>query len=78
MLNFLKDHFLMDGQVRSQLLLLQPRARYQRVAVHRVRGLHRTYDVLFLGTGECRPQGRFRGREPRLLGDGPECRPCSR
>ncbi|XP_059035957.1 semaphorin-4B [Mustela lutreola] len=53
-LNFLKDHFLMDGQVRSHLLLLQPRARYQRVAVHRVRGLHHTYDVLFLGTGDGR------------------------
>ncbi|XP_034880037.1 semaphorin-4B isoform X1 [Mirounga leonina] len=53
-LNFLKDHFLMDGQVRSRLLLLQPRARYQRVAVHRVPGLHRTYDVLFLGTGDGR------------------------
>lgn len=52
-LNFLKDHFLMDGQVRSRLLLLQPQARYQRVAVHRVLGLHNTYDVLFLGTGEC-------------------------
>uniref|UniRef100_A0A8C0RB01 Semaphorin-4B n=3 Tax=Canis lupus familiaris TaxID=9615 RepID=A0A8C0RB01_CANLF len=51
-LNFLKDHFLMDGQVRSRLLLLQPRARYQRVAVHRVPGLHHTYDVLFLGTGD--------------------------
>lgn len=57
-LNFLKDHFLMDGQVRSRLLLLQPQARYQRVAVHRVPGLHRTYDVLFLGTGECPQQGR--------------------
>ncbi|XP_027775654.2 semaphorin-4B [Marmota flaviventris] len=51
-LNFLKDHFLMDGQVRSRLMLLQPQARYQRVAVHRVPGLHRTYDVLFLGTGD--------------------------
>eukprot|EP00070_Physeter_catodon_P002918 XP_007106123.1 semaphorin-4B isoform X2 [Physeter catodon] len=51
-LNFLKDHFLMDGQVRSRLLLLQPRARYQRVAVHRVPGLQRTYDVLFLGTSD--------------------------
>nr|XP_045372678.1 semaphorin-4B [Camelus bactrianus] len=51
-LNFLKDHFLMDGQVRSHLLLLQPRARYQRVAVHRIPGLHRTYDVLFLGTSD--------------------------
>ncbi|KAM9183410.1 semaphorin-4B isoform 1-T1 [Dugong dugon] len=53
-LNFLKDHFLMDGQVRSHMLLLQPRARYQRVAVHRVVGLHDTYDVLFLGTGDGR------------------------
>uniref|UniRef100_A0A8C0CD21 Semaphorin-4B n=1 Tax=Balaenoptera musculus TaxID=9771 RepID=A0A8C0CD21_BALMU len=51
-LNFLKDHFLMDGQVRSRLLLLQPQARYQRVAVHRVPGLQRTYDVLFLGTSD--------------------------
>lgn len=57
-LNFLKDHFLMDGQVRSRLLLLQPQARYQRVAAHRVPGLHGTYDVLFLGTGEClQPSG---------------------
>ncbi|XP_002721553.3 semaphorin-4B isoform X2 [Oryctolagus cuniculus] len=53
-LNFLKDHFLMDSKVRSQLLLLQPQARYQRVAVHRVSGLNRTYDVLFLGTGDGR------------------------
>nr|XP_020032985.1 semaphorin-4B isoform X2 [Castor canadensis] len=53
-LNFLKDHFLMDGQVRSRLLLLQPQARYQRVAVHRVPALHNTYDVLFLGTGDGR------------------------
>ncbi|XP_045680762.1 semaphorin-4B [Phyllostomus hastatus] len=53
-LNFLKDHFLMDGQVRSRLLLLQPQARYQRVAVHRVLGLHGAYDVLFLGTGDGR------------------------
>ncbi|XP_060035420.1 semaphorin-4B isoform X2 [Erinaceus europaeus] len=51
-LNFLKDHFLMDGQVRSRLVLQQPQARYQRVAVHRVPGLHRTYDILFLGTGD--------------------------
>lgn len=53
-LNFLKDHFLMDSKVRSHLLLLQPQARYQRVAVHRVSGLNRTYDVLFLGTGDGR------------------------
>lgn len=77
-LNFLKDHFLMDGQVRSHLLLLQPRARYQRVAVHRVRGLHHTYDVLFLGTGECRQQGGFEVKAPQPPGCGPECRLCSR
>ncbi|XP_053437859.1 semaphorin-4B [Nycticebus coucang] len=53
-LNFLKDHFLMDGQVRSHLLLLQLQARYQRIAVHRVPGLHHTYDVLFLGTSDGR------------------------
>ncbi|XP_037688981.1 semaphorin-4B isoform X2 [Choloepus didactylus] len=62
-LNFLKDHFLMDGQVRSHLLLVQPQARYQRVAVHRVSGLHRTYDVLFLGTGD--------GRLHKAVGVGP-------
>ncbi|XP_054433572.1 semaphorin-4B [Pteronotus mesoamericanus] len=62
-LNFLKDHFLMDGQVRSRLLLLQPQARYQRVAVHRVPGLHGTYDVLFLGTGD--------GRLHKAVGVGP-------
>ncbi|KAM8783131.1 semaphorin-4B [Rhynchonycteris naso] len=62
-LNFLKDHFLMDGQIRSQLLLLQPQARYQRVAVHRVPGLHHTYDILFLGTGD--------GRLHKAVGVGP-------
>ncbi|XP_066210816.1 semaphorin-4B [Saccopteryx leptura] len=62
-LNFLKDHFLMDGQIRSHLLLLQPQARYQRVAVHRVPGLHRTYDILFLGTGD--------GRLHKAVGVGP-------
>ncbi|KAM9711109.1 semaphorin-4B [Dama dama] len=51
-LNFLKDHFLMDGQVRSRMLLLQPQAHYQRVTVHRVPALNRTYDVLFLGSGD--------------------------
>ncbi|XP_021564204.1 semaphorin-4B [Carlito syrichta] len=51
---FLKDHFLMDEQVRSRLLLLQPRARYQRVVVHRVPGLRHAYDVLFLGTRDGR------------------------
>lgn len=53
-LNFIKDHFLMDSPVRSQPLLLQSQWRYQRLGVHRAQGLHGTYDVLFLGTGGCR------------------------
>lgn len=69
-LNFLKDHFLMDGQVRSRLLLLQPQARYQRVTVHRVSGLHHTYDVLFLGTGERPRRGRLSAGGLRLWGPG--------
>lgn len=51
-LNFLKDHFLMDGQVRGRMLLLQPQAHYQRVTVHRVPALNRAYNVLFLGTDD--------------------------
>lgn len=76
-LNFLKDHFLMDGQVRSRLLLLQPQARYQRVVVHRVAGLHRTYDVLFLGTSECSQPGRPEAGGV-AEGPGPEHCPCCR
>lgn len=60
-LNFIKDHFLMDSPVRSQPLLLQSRLRYQQIGVHRAQGLHSTYDVLFLGTGGCScglPMGR--------------------
>ncbi|XP_054858795.1 semaphorin-4B [Eublepharis macularius] len=53
-LNYLKDHFLMDSAVRSQPLLLQSHARYQQISVQRVQGLHRVYDVLFLGTGDGR------------------------
>ncbi|ELW62812.1 Semaphorin-4B [Tupaia chinensis] len=62
-LNFLKNHFLMDEQVRSQPLLLQPQIRYQRVTVHRTPGLHHTYDVLFLGTRD--------GRLHKAVGVGP-------
>ncbi|NXE95763.1 SEM4B protein, partial [Menura novaehollandiae] len=51
-LNFIKDHFLMDSPVRSQPLLLQSRRRYQQIGVHRAQGLHSTYDVLFLGTDD--------------------------
>ncbi|XP_064373853.1 semaphorin-4B [Dromaius novaehollandiae] len=53
-LNFIKDHFLMDGAVRSQPLLLHSHARYQQIGVHRAQGLHGTYDVLFLGTDDGR------------------------
>lgn len=60
----------MDGQVRSSLLLLQPQARYQRVAVHRVPGLHHTYDVLFLGTSEHLRQGGLGVKGAWLLGRG--------
>lgn len=53
-LNFIKDHFLMDSAIRSQPLLLQSRVHYQQICVQRVRGLHHTYDVLFLGTDDGR------------------------
>ncbi|NXB89612.1 SEM4B protein, partial [Vidua chalybeata] len=53
-LNFIKDHFLMDSPVRSQPLLLQSHQRYQQIGVHRAQGLHGTYDVLFLGTDDGR------------------------
>ncbi|XP_015284392.1 PREDICTED: semaphorin-4B [Gekko japonicus] len=53
-LNYLKDHFLMDSAVRSQPLLLQSRARYQQISVQRVQGLRHVYDVLFLGAGDGR------------------------
>ncbi|NXS69134.1 SEM4B protein, partial [Pandion haliaetus] len=62
-LNFIKDHFLMDSPVRSQPLLLQSRLRYQQIGVHRAQGLHGTYDVLFLGTGGC-SHGLPTGRVP--------------
>lgn len=51
-LNFIKDHFLMDSAVRSQPLLLQTQMRYQQISVQRVKGLKKTYDVMFLGTGK--------------------------
>lgn len=50
-LNFVKDHFLMNSPLRSAPLLLQSRLRYQQLSVDHVEGLHGTYHVLFLGTG---------------------------
>lgn len=49
-LNFIKDHFLMDKVIKSQPQLLQRDTHYQQIAVHRMRGISNTYDVLFLGT----------------------------
>lgn len=53
-LNFVKDNFLMDSAVRSQPLLLQIQMRYQQISVQRVKGLKKTYIVLFLGTDDGR------------------------
>ncbi|XP_023697725.1 semaphorin-4B-like [Paramormyrops kingsleyae] len=51
-LNFVKDHFLMDSAVRSAPLLLKRSVTYTQIAVHRVRALRGTYDVLFVGTDD--------------------------
>ncbi|XP_015199176.2 sema domain, immunoglobulin domain (Ig), transmembrane domain (TM) and short cytoplasmic domain, (semaphorin) 4Ba isoform X1 [Lepisosteus oculatus] len=51
-LNFVKDHFLMDSVIRSQPILLKRNVRYTQIAVHRVQAISRTYDVLFIGTDD--------------------------
>uniref|UniRef100_A0A671K1Y3 Semaphorin-4B-like n=1 Tax=Sinocyclocheilus anshuiensis TaxID=1608454 RepID=A0A671K1Y3_9TELE len=53
-LNFVKDHFLMDSMIRSQPLLLKRNVRYTQLAVHRAQALQKTYDVLFIGTDDGR------------------------
>lgn len=53
-LNFVKDHFLMDSVIRSQPLLLKRNVRYTQIAVHRVQSLRKAYDVLFIGTDDGR------------------------
>lgn len=50
-LNFVKDHFLMDSVIRSAPLLLKRSVRYTQIAVHKIQGMERAYDVLFIGTG---------------------------
>uniref|UniRef100_A0A3Q3B137 Semaphorin 4B n=1 Tax=Kryptolebias marmoratus TaxID=37003 RepID=A0A3Q3B137_KRYMA len=52
MLNFVKDHFLMDGVIRSAPLLLKRSVRYTQIAVHKIQGMERAYDVLFIGTDD--------------------------
>lgn len=51
-LNFVKDHFLMDGVIRSQPLLLKRNVRYTQIAVDRVQLGKKAYHVLFIGTGK--------------------------
>lgn len=51
-LNFAKDHFLMDSVIRSHPLLVKHNVHYMQIIVHRVQAVHRAYNVLFLGTGE--------------------------
>ncbi|XP_077373762.1 sema domain, immunoglobulin domain (Ig), transmembrane domain (TM) and short cytoplasmic domain, (semaphorin) 4Ba [Festucalex cinctus] len=53
-LNFVKDHFLMDNVLRSQPLLLKRHARYTQIAVHRVAAARQAYHVLFIGTDDGR------------------------
>lgn len=53
-LNFVKDHFLMDSVIRSAPLLLKRSVRYTQIAVHKIQGMERAYDVLFIGTGTDR------------------------
>lgn len=63
-LNFVKDHFLMDSVIRSAPLLLKRSVRYTQIAVHKIQGMERAYDVLFIGTGELRnnSRGTLRGK----------------
>ncbi|XP_029010706.1 sema domain, immunoglobulin domain (Ig), transmembrane domain (TM) and short cytoplasmic domain, (semaphorin) 4Ba [Betta splendens] len=53
-LNFLKDHFLMDSVIRSQPLLLKRNVRYTQIAVDRVQAGRGAYNVLFIGTDDGR------------------------
>ncbi|KAK7170540.1 hypothetical protein R3I94_000669 [Phoxinus phoxinus] len=55
-LNFVKDHFLMDRPVKSQPVLFTHSVHYTQIAVHHVQGLHRAYDVMFIGTDDGRLQ----------------------
>lgn len=50
-LNFVKDHFLMDSVIRSQPLLLKRNVRYTQIAVHLVQAAKKAYNVIFIGTG---------------------------
>ncbi|KAL6106780.1 sema4b [Pungitius sinensis] len=53
-LNFVKDHFLMDSVIRSQPLLLKRNVRYTQIAVHLVQAIKKAYHVIFIGTDDGR------------------------
>ncbi|KAM8893010.1 sema domain, immunoglobulin domain (Ig), transmembrane domain (TM) and short cytoplasmic domain, (semaphorin) 4Ba isoform 1-T2 [Spinachia spinachia] len=53
-LNFVKDHFLMDSVIRSQPLLLKRNVRYTQIAVHLVQTAKKAYNVIFIGTDDGR------------------------
>lgn len=43
----------MDSVIRSAPLLLKRSVRYTQIAVHKIQGMERAYDVLFIGTGSA-------------------------
>ncbi|XP_072134394.1 sema domain, immunoglobulin domain (Ig), transmembrane domain (TM) and short cytoplasmic domain, (semaphorin) 4Ba [Mobula birostris] len=49
-LNFAKDHFLMEKSVKSKPVLTKKHVKYTQLAVDRVQATRGQYDVLFLGT----------------------------
>ncbi|XP_038669192.1 sema domain, immunoglobulin domain (Ig), transmembrane domain (TM) and short cytoplasmic domain, (semaphorin) 4Ba isoform X1 [Scyliorhinus canicula] len=49
-LNFAKDHFLMEENIKSQPLLMKKHVKYTQLAVDRVQTNQGYYDVLFVGT----------------------------
>ncbi|KAI5098328.1 semaphorin-4B isoform X1, partial [Silurus meridionalis] len=53
-LNFVKDHFLMDSVIRSKPLMVKRNVHYTQITVHRVDAVQRAYNVLFLGTDDGR------------------------
>uniref|UniRef100_A0A4W3GS37 Sema domain-containing protein n=1 Tax=Callorhinchus milii TaxID=7868 RepID=A0A4W3GS37_CALMI len=48
-LNFAKDHFLMD-EIRSQPLLIKKHIKYTQIVVDKVEAIHSHYNVMFLAT----------------------------
>lgn len=79
MLDFVKLHPLMFEEVQpagGEPLLVKRSVAYSRLAVDRVQALDgRSYDVLFMGTGECRTwDGSLRGAGDPSSPHRPVCR----